>query len=61
MDSVPVVLREPGETTEAPLEDLSTVVRGIARDFVKVVKRIRVFVRPELRERVADRLAEILA
>ena len=38
-----------------PLEDISKVVQGIATDFVKVVKKIRVFVHPRVRERIADK------
>jgi HD superfamily phosphohydrolase len=60
-DSVLVIGHEGAGTEEAPLEDLSTVVRGIARDFVTVVKRIRVFVRPELRARLSDRRAAVEA
>ena len=35
-----------------PLEAISKVVQGIATDFVKVVKKIRVFVHPQVREAI---------
>lgn len=39
-----------------PLADRSQVVRGIASDFVKVVKKIRVFVSPEIRDAIDDQV-----
>lgn len=35
-----------------PLADRSQIMRGIASDFVKVVKKIRVFVAPEIRDEI---------
>jgi uncharacterized protein len=57
MDSIRIVFETASGREELPLEEVSTVVRGVALDFVKVVKRIRVFVAPELRERVRSRAA----
>lgn len=47
MDSVEVVLSD-GDAV--PLQDMSSVVGGIAVDFIKVVKKIRVFVHPAVRD-----------
>jgi hypothetical protein len=47
---VSVVHEDGGRRTELPLSSLSRVVQGIATDFVKVVKKIRVFVAPDVRD-----------
>lgn len=52
IETVKVVHRHGSRPTELPLEQLSKVVQGIATDFVKVVKKIRVFVSPELRDAI---------
>ena len=49
-----------GQGAEAvPLHDVSRVVGGITTDFTQVVKKIRVFVHPAIRERLDGRLGEV--
>ena len=50
IETVQVVHDEGGRRTQMPLELVSKVVQGIATDFVKVVKKIRIFVAPEVRD-----------
>ncbi|MBN1945051.1 MAG: HD domain-containing protein [Bradymonadales bacterium] len=59
MDSVEVVYEQGGWQEALPLEEVSQVARGIATDFVKVVKKIRVFVEPSLREALDGKLVEV--
>ena len=56
MDSVDVVFERPGGREAIPLQQISQVVRGIATDFAKVTKRIRVFVEPSIRARLDDKM-----
>ncbi|MCU0722251.1 MAG: HD domain-containing protein [Planctomycetes bacterium] len=53
---IPVVLGKGDSRRAVPLDQLSMIVRGIAEDFAKVVKKIRVFLDPgalpELRARL---------
>jgi len=52
VETVEVVYRSAGRVRGVPLEQVSKVVQGIGTDFVKVVKKIRVFVSPRVRARV---------
>jgi HD superfamily phosphohydrolase len=51
-DSIEIVFDGASGRSQCTLEEVSTVVRGITTDFVKVVKKIRVFVTPGVRERL---------
>lgn len=55
IETVQVVHDEGGRKTSMPLEDLSKVVQGIATDFIKVVKKIRIFVAPEVRDTIESK------
>ena len=63
IETVEVVHVEGGQRKGRPLEQLSKVVQGIATDFVKVVKKIRIFVAPEVREhiRATDSQEDVVA
>jgi hypothetical protein len=50
VEAVDIVWSHGGRRRAVPLEQVSRVVQGIGSDFVKVVKKIRVFVAPGLRE-----------
>ncbi len=52
VETVEVVYDHGGRRRGYPLEQLSRVVQGISTDFVKVVKKIRVFVAPDVRDRI---------
>lgn len=54
IETVEVVYGHGDRRRGVPLETISTVVRGIATDFVKVVKKIRVFVAPHVRDALRD-------
>lgn len=54
IETVEVVYGRGDRRRGVPLENISTVVRGIATDFVKVVKKIRVFVAPQVRDGLRD-------
>jgi HD superfamily phosphohydrolase len=43
-----------GKPVATSLADSSKVIQGIANDFIKVVKRIRIFVHPRVREMVSE-------
>lgn len=65
IETVEVVYQVDGRARSYPLEDISKVVQGIATDFVKVVKKIRVFVHPRIRALIdeknrSDELREVL-
>ncbi|MCA9562601.1 MAG: HD domain-containing protein [Myxococcales bacterium] len=49
LDSIEVIFNGPDGASAVPLESVSRVVRGVAVDFIKVVKKIRVFVSPSVR------------
>ena len=55
IESVLVVSRGLTQTTAVPLEQVSRVVQGIGTDFIKVVKKIRLFVAPELRAQLYEK------
>lgn len=49
LETVDIIGQIDGREIATPLENQSQIVRGIAGDFVKVVKKIRVFVHPRVR------------
>lgn len=49
LETVDIIGVIDGREVATPLQEQSQIVRGIAGDFVKVVKKIRVFVHPRLR------------
>jgi HD superfamily phosphohydrolase len=53
VEAVDLVYEHGGRRRAVPLEQTSRVVQGIGSDFVKVVKKIRVFVAPGLRAELA--------
>lgn len=53
-ETTDVVSIRDGVAKATRLEDLSRVVLGIATDFTKVVKKIRIFLRPDVRDRLAE-------
>lgn len=55
IESVLVVSHGATQTTATPLDQLSRVVQGIGTDFIKVVKKIRIFVAPELRAQLFEK------
>ncbi len=55
IETVQVVHDEGGRRTSMPLEHLSKVVQGIATDFIKVVKKIRIFVAPHVRDTIQEK------
>lgn len=65
IETVDVVYDTPQGPRSYRLEEQSKVVQGIATDFIKVVKKIRVFVAPHVRDRLtgnmpSDALRELL-
>lgn len=54
IETVEVVHGSGAHRTGMPLERVSKVVQGIAADFVKVVKKIRIFVAPDVRDDVLE-------
>lgn len=52
IETVEVVYSHGSSRKGVPLEQISKVVQGIATDFIKVVKKIRVFVAPSVRARI---------
>ena len=54
IETVEVVHGSGAHRTGMPLERVSKVVQGIATDFVKVVKKIRIFVAPDVRDEIAE-------
>ena len=52
VESVKVVYADGGTETERRLDEVSKVVQGIGTDFMKVVKKIRIFVSPEVRDAI---------
>lgn len=59
VDLVEVVFDGPGGALALPLDQVSQVVRGVTTDFVKVVKKIRVFVAPGVRARLRPRWSQV--
>jgi HD superfamily phosphohydrolase len=57
IETVQVVYEREGRRVALPLEQVSKVVQGIATDFIKVVKKIRVFVSPAVRDAMRERHA----
>lgn len=55
MEVVDIVYGRDGRPASAPLPQVSRVVQGIASDFVRVVKKIRIFVSRRLRQQVDER------
>jgi HD superfamily phosphohydrolase len=55
---IPVVLGKGEARRAVPLDRISMIVRGIAEDFSKVVKKIRVFLDPDALAGLKDRLGE---
>lgn len=53
-ESTDVIEYRDGVPSATHLEDLSKVVKGIADDFIKVVKKIRVFVRADVRDELSN-------
>jgi HD superfamily phosphohydrolase len=54
-ETVEIVHEQGGRREGVRLEQVSKVVQGIATDFVKVVKKIRVFVHPRVRAPIRER------
>ena len=54
IETVEVVHGSGANRTGMPLEQLSKVVQGIATDFIKVVKKIRIFVAPDVRDAIQE-------
>jgi HD superfamily phosphohydrolase len=52
IETVEVVHGSGAHRSGMPLEQLSKVVQGIATDFIKVVKKIRIFVAPDVRDAI---------
>ncbi|MFT4703423.1 MAG: HD superfamily phosphohydrolase [Bradymonadia bacterium] len=55
IETVQVMYNEGGRRVARELSDISKVVQGIATDFIKVVKKIRIFVAPEVRDRIDEK------
>jgi HD superfamily phosphohydrolase len=55
IETVDIVYGKDGRATSAPLPQVSRVVQGIASDFVRVVKKIRIFVSRPVRQLVDAR------
>ena len=58
-DTIDVVFHTTHGDEALPLHTVSRVVGGITNDFTQVVKKIRVFAHPRVRERLEDRLGEV--
>lgn len=54
IETVDIVYGSGARRFSRPLPELSKVVQGIATDFVKVVKKIRIFVSPTVRDAIAE-------
>ena len=54
IETVEVVHGTGANRSGMPLEQLSKVVQGIATDFIKVVKKIRIFVAPDVRDAIQE-------
>lgn len=55
LETVDVVYNEGGKRVARDLSSMSKVVQGIATDFIKVVKKIRIFVAPDVRAEIESR------
>ena len=55
LETIDVISRVGGRPHAEPLDAISRIVQGVATDFVKVVKRIRVFVHPRVRAALDER------
>ncbi|MHC4600491.1 MAG: HD domain-containing protein [Planctomycetota bacterium] len=53
---VPIVLGKGEKKRVVPLHEISRIVRGVAEDFAKVVKKIRIFIEPAALETLQSRL-----
>jgi len=54
VESVDVIFGRGSRRVSRPLHMISKVVQGIGTDFIKVVKKIRVFVAPHVRARIVE-------
>ncbi len=55
IETVQVVYPRSGHRVGWELPEVSKVVQGIAHDFIKVVKKIRIFVAPHVRQQILER------
>ncbi len=59
LDTVELVFGSGSGSEAVPLHEVSRVVKGIGTDFIKVVKKIRVFVNPSVHEALTGASADV--